>query len=539
MKNNGPHSGKEVFFSEDQVLVSMTDTKGIITYANDAFVQISGFSREELIGKSHNIVRSTDVPEGVFQNLWDKLKAKESWIGVVKNRAKNGDHYWVEAFVSPLYKDNVLIGYQSVRIKPKSEDIKRAELIYERVKKGNASLYPAWNPNMWSMRTKSMAILSTALIFIWFAWLGILHYINQPLWYTLPFVGSGLVACYVIATLFTSKLRHFAQLSRKFVHNPLLAQMFTGTNDEIGQLEYENRFLRARNRTALGRLAESSLYLDEHTESNNELISKIRQEIEKGQREVCKVEQAIGEMVVSVHDVSQNANLTAQTALSAVNDVNTSQIAVGEILQKIEGMVQNISKTGDVIIDVKRLSDNISSILTQIREISDQTNLLALNAAIEAARAGEAGRGFAVVADEVRKLAQNTKDSSAQIEAMVLNLQSGVDNAYENMNQSSQAANEVNNQSSIIGDSIEHIRRDVEAINDLAFRVQKAMEQQTQMIGGINQSIISITETQTQNLGIANSLRDEGQSLGSMSKELADMVIQFRVWQFLAFKKPQ
>lgn len=536
MKNNGPVTENEVFFDEKKVLVSMTDTQGIITCANDAFVSISGYSREELVGSQHNIVRHPDVPAAIFQNLWSNLKDGKSWIGVVKNRSKNGDFYWVEAFISPLFKDEVLIGYQSVRKKPKKEDITRAEIIYKRVNEGKVSLYPPWNPNMWSVMTKFMTILLTALVVIWGTCLGFLDYIGQPLWYTLPFVGSGVFACWVIATLFTRNVRKFAAKSREIINNPLLAQMFTGTNDEIGQMEFVKRFLMARNRTALGRLAESSLYLDEHTRSNNDLIFKIRQEIERGQQEVCNVERAISKMVDSVHDVSTNANLTSQTTISAVNDVNTSQIAVKAILQQISEMVENINSTGNVISDVKKLSDNISSILTQIREISDQTNLLALNAAIEAARAGDAGRGFAVVADEVRKLAQKTKDSSAKIEDMVGNLQSSIDTAFVKMSESSRAADEVNNQSGIIGDSIEHILTDVKDIQNLALNVEQAMKNQTTMIGGINQSISSITKTQTENLRIANSLREEGQNLGEMSAELADMVHQFHIWHFLLLK---
>ena len=108
MKNNGPLTGKEVMFDESQILVSITNLKGVITDVNDVFEQISGFTRDELIGKSHNIIRSPDVPPEIFSNLWMDLKRERNWIGVVKNRAKNGDHYWVEAFVSPIYKDGGL-----------------------------------------------------------------------------------------------------------------------------------------------------------------------------------------------------------------------------------------------------------------------------------------------------------------------------------------------------------------------------------------------------------------------------------------------
>lgn len=530
MKNNGHVTQNEVNFGENEVLVSMTDTKGVITYANDAFVKVSGFSREELIGKSHNIVRHPDVPPGVFQNLWDDLKKEKSWIGIVKNRCKNGDYYWVEAFVSPLYQNGKLIGYQSVRTQPKKEDVERAEKIYKNAANGMGALHSVMHPSMWSLRTKFMTILTTALLVVWGACLGMLYFFQQPLWYTLPFLFTGGLVCYIMSSIFTLKLRRFAKKSCELVDNPLIRQMLTGGNDEFAQLVFENKFLKARNRTALGRLAESSHYLDTHTRSNNELIENIQREIARGQQEVSRVEQATHKMVESVREVSQSANYTAETAVSAVSDVNTSQKAVGAILQQIRDMVEHISTTGDVIVRVKSLGDNISSILTQIKEISSQTNLLALNAAIEAARAGDAGRGFAVVADEVRKLAQKTNDSSGEIEEMVQNLQSGINDAFEKMQQSSQAAQEVNNQSGIIGGSIEHIHDDVVKIKSLALQVVQAMENQTMMIDGINGSITSVTQTQTQNLSLAESLRSEGKNLGKMSAELADMVIQFRIW---------
>ncbi|MBW7954248.1 PAS domain S-box protein [Candidatus Gracilibacteria bacterium] len=136
MKNNGPLTGREKVFDENKILVSITDLKGRLIYVNEDFIDISGFSKDELIGKAHNIVRSPDIPSEIFQNLWDFLKNERNWIGIIKNRCKNGDHYWVEAFVSPMYKNNVCIGFQSVRVKPKEEDLKRTLKIYDRLKNG-------------------------------------------------------------------------------------------------------------------------------------------------------------------------------------------------------------------------------------------------------------------------------------------------------------------------------------------------------------------------------------------------------------------
>ena len=115
MQNRNAHvSQKEVPFPKNKVLISRTDTKGIITYANDAFVEISGFSREELIGKSHNIVRHPDMPPQAFKWLWDTVKDRRPWRGTVKNRCKNGDHYWVRATVAPVFENGEVVGYSGM-----------------------------------------------------------------------------------------------------------------------------------------------------------------------------------------------------------------------------------------------------------------------------------------------------------------------------------------------------------------------------------------------------------------------------------------
>ncbi len=140
MKNNLPVTQHEKPLPQGALLVSKTDLKGIITYANDAFVEISGFSREELIGKNHNIVRHPDMPIQAFRWLWDTLKEGLPWRGIVKNRCKNGDHYWVKALVSPIKMEDKLVGYLSVRRAPSRNEITEAEVLYKKLNETGARI---------------------------------------------------------------------------------------------------------------------------------------------------------------------------------------------------------------------------------------------------------------------------------------------------------------------------------------------------------------------------------------------------------------
>ncbi|MFC7368527.1 PAS domain-containing methyl-accepting chemotaxis protein [Vreelandella zhaodongensis] len=142
MRNNQPVTQREVELQSDDFLVSRTDLKGRITYANPAFIQISGFQHEELIGAPHNLIRHPDMPPVAFENLWQTVKSGETWRGLVKNRCKNGDHYWVSASVTPIVEEDQVVGYASVRVQASREAIAQAEQAYAEIREGrNKQLY--------------------------------------------------------------------------------------------------------------------------------------------------------------------------------------------------------------------------------------------------------------------------------------------------------------------------------------------------------------------------------------------------------------
>jgi aerotaxis receptor len=167
MKTNLPVTQHEIPFPYGHMLVSRTDLKGVLTDANEGFVRLSGFSREDLIGKSHNMVRHPDMPEQAFSDLWGTVKRGKPWRGIVKNRAKNGDFYWVDAFVVPVRKAGEVVGYMSVRTEPTREQINEAATLYATLKK-NSHAMPAGNKfaHLWNVKTRLAATMSVSVLMV-------------------------------------------------------------------------------------------------------------------------------------------------------------------------------------------------------------------------------------------------------------------------------------------------------------------------------------------------------------------------------------
>ena len=139
MRNNQPVTQKEFDYPDDATLMSVTDTQSHLTYANAAFVAVSGFKREEIIGQPHNTVRHPDMPKEAFADMWKTMQGGDSWSALVKNRRKNGDHYWVRANAAPVRRNNQLVGYMSVRTKPTRAEVESAEALYRDLREGKAA----------------------------------------------------------------------------------------------------------------------------------------------------------------------------------------------------------------------------------------------------------------------------------------------------------------------------------------------------------------------------------------------------------------
>jgi len=488
MKKNYPVTQKEYPLADDTILVSTTDLKGITTYANDEFCHCSGFSREELIGKSHNVVRHPDMPPEAFEDLWSTLKQGRPWLGLVKNRRKDGDHYWVNAFVAPLYQDGEVVAYQSVRTKPRREWVERAESLYKAMnERRRLPLKPALGLGGWIFTAQLICLAATM------AALSVAGFLSPYL------AGAGAVAgggvAWVLSRLVVKPLARIAeQESNELTRDKLRLWIYTGRCDELGQLQLAKLIGDAKAATVKTRVVHYSQRLTNATMQAASVAERTGELANRQRADTSQLATAMEQMVEAVNRVAENTAAAARTVECARESASNGREMVSATMQAFQGLVSEVDHSADAINELAKESEQISALLDVIKAISDQTNLLALNAAIEAARAGEHGRGFAVVADEVRNLAASTQQSAQEIHEMIERLQQGTDNAVAAMERAKKNAHTGVGQAKEAENTLESITNAVSEIATKAARIADSSEHQRTTAEEIHLRIHSIHE---------------------------------------------
>ncbi|MBO0641008.1 methyl-accepting chemotaxis protein [Pseudomonas stutzeri] len=525
MRLNLPVSGREVMVGETANILSTTDLKGTITYANPDFVAISGFDEAELLGAPHNLVRHPDMPVEAFADLWQTLQTSRSWMGIVKNRCKNGDHYWVSAFATPVSRDGKVVEYQSVRTRAQPEQIRAAEALYAALRDGRGARTLRCTMGL----RERVALLAAGAGAFGVALGSLLG--SAPGIATVAGLATGAAAA-ALAAFTLAPLSRLARQARRVGHNPVSQLIYTGRKDEIGEIAFVMKMLETEAGAMVGRIADCSRQLSEHARNLLGAMQGSTESASRQQRETDLIATAIQQMTASVQDVALNAQRTAEVAARADSEAASGRQIVGRTGDSITRLAGDIQQAAEVIHQLESHSQEISRVLEVIHGIAEQTNLLALNAAIEAARAGDQGRGFAVVADEVRQLASRTSLATTDIQRMIGSLQAGARQAVEVMQRSREQAQHSVSHADQAEHSLSGINSRVTEISAMSNQIAAAVDQQSSASEEISQSIVSIRGSSDEH--VTNGLHSQRSASGVA--QLADGMLEL-VQQFWARRR--
>jgi aerotaxis receptor len=513
VRTNLPVTGIEYPLQDGQSIVSKTDTKGRITYVNPTFVEVSGFTEQELLGKAHNIVRHPDMPPAAFADLWQTLQAGDPWTGLVKNRRKNGDFYWVVANVVPIKEAGITIGYMSVRTRPTRAQVERAEAIYRRLREGRADglairrgavVRTAWWARLLDLRTmplgRRLGLMMGAQALLMLALAGAAHGLG---WRLLALAGAALT------------LAAWAELQRAIVapmHEALAAVNALaggdlsrppkrGRDDEMGRLLLALRQLNINLTAVVGDVRASVVSIEAAT-----------RDIATGNQDLARRTEA------QAASLEQTAASLAQIAASAGHNTDSAARADGlvGVASRVAGRGgEQVQQVGNTMGQISGSASRIVDIIALIDGIAFQTNILALNAAVEAARAGEQGRGFAVVAGEVRSLAQRSAGAAKEIKALIEDSVHKVGQGNELVDAAGQTMREV----------VTSVRDAAAIMGDIT----AASRVQNDGIAEVNAAMVQLDDITRENAGLVEESAAASASVAEQAGHLGQVLSVFKL----------
>ncbi len=522
MRLNTPVTNQEFILDDGKTIVSTTDLKGKISYANPYFIEVSGFTEDELIGAPQNILRHPDMPVEAFADLWATIKAGMPWSGMVKNRCKNGDFYWVYANVTPVIEAGRPVGYMSVRSKPSREQVAQADRLYREIREGNPRRLRLERGRLrqrgwrgWAGRLRELSLarhiglgmgaLSGLLAVLAIA--GALQ--GAPLWQTLldaGFCAGALYFWYSLHRAIVQPLRQATGFARKMAGGDLTGAIEIGADNEMGQLLAALRQTNVNLHSIIGDVRSN---FDEIQTATSEIASGNLDLSGRTESQASSLQQTAASMEQLTSNVQQSA-ASVHSANELAGQASSVAAAGGSIVSQVVQTMDDISQSSRKILDIIGMIDGIAF----------QTNILALNAAVEAARAGEHGKGFAVVATEVRSLAQRSATAAKEVKQLIDSSIAKVD----------AGARLTSNAGATMSEVIESVGRVTRVMDE----IHHATQEQSRGIGQVNQAVVHIDDITQQNAALVEQAAAAASSLARQAEWVAQAIAVFKLKEIAA-----
>ncbi|AMG93097.1 PAS domain-containing methyl-accepting chemotaxis protein [Citrobacter amalonaticus] len=472
---------------DDTTLMSTTDLHSYITHANDTFVNISGYSLNELLAQPHNLVRHPDMPKAAFADMWYTLQQGEPWSGIVKNRRKNGDHYWVRANAVPMVREGNVTGYMSIRTRATDAEIATVEPLYKALNEGRCRrrihkglvVRKGWLGKLPAMPVRWRVRSVMALIYVVLA--AALHLSGAPWLAQLMCALVMLLGTAAFEWQIVRPIENVAKQALKVATGERNSVAHLNRSDElgltlraVGQLGLMCRWLINDVSSQVSSVRNGSETL---AKGNDDLNKHTRQTVDNVQQTVTTMNQ----MAASVKQNSETASAADKLSIAASSAATQGGEAMDTVIKTMD--------------DIANSTQRIGTITTLINDIAFQTNILALNAAVEAARAGEQGKGFAVVAGEVRHLASRSasaaNDIRKLIDASADKVQSGSQQVHAAGRTMDDIVSQVQNVTQLIAqishstleqsDGLTSLTRAVSELNDITQKNAELVEESAQV----------------------------------------------------------
>ncbi|PSF05444.1 methyl-accepting chemotaxis protein [Marinobacter fuscus] len=341
-----------------------------------------------------------------------------------------------------------------------------------------------------------------------------------------------LVVVYLYIGFFMSvriAINRFSQAARNVAAGDMTTRISLSNRDELGELTSEFNSMTDRIARLVRSVGATTADVDQQAVAVNDTAAANSRAVARQMDETGQISEAMGQMVEAVNEVTQSAHRVADRAGNAEQDTERGRGVVADTVATINRLASEIAGAMDVVNRVSADSDNISQVLVEIKAIAEQTNLLALNAAIEAARAGEQGRGFAVVADEVRSLAQRTHKSTEEIEGMISRLQGGVKEAVLAMASSRDATEQTVQKSGEVTEALDRIASGISEIVDMSHQIAQAAEEQSAVAHNVNANVERISDVGRETEENASHTLDSSRQMSELTASLQRLVEAFRV----------
>ncbi|MFM5173156.1 methyl-accepting chemotaxis protein [Aeromonas veronii] len=514
------HQEGEIHFPDNIALISTTDPASHITYANQHFCDVAGYGAAEMEGVPHNLVRHPDMPKVAFADMWQRLRQGKSWMGLVKNRAKSGQFYWVNAYVTPILNaQKEIVEFQSVRTKPAASDVAWAEQLYGLLRSGKALPWLSrfhFEPGQLTLWLSISALLTTLATFA----------TGNLLW-LLP-TALLLLAQAIHGWRLQQRLAHLLTLADQDKGTRLCQVLYTRRRDTLAAVELALRMKQAELKAVVGRSADTNQQILQAAEDDRGNIQTIDTHLQQQQAHSEQLATAITELSHSIRDVAHSAHEASNLVIEVQQVSDEGLQALATTRSAVNQLHQELDANHAVLAQLTSDSQKISGILEVISQIADQTNLLALNAAIEAARAGEQGRGFAVVADEVRALAQKTRASTSEIHEMIQALHQTTRQLSDGMTQGAQTSVRCQQHAGTTADVLTQINQMLGQVTRTSDEIAQAVSQQADVTATLDEGVHQIHQLASHTADNSRQALDGITLLVERLQDLSRLINQFR-----------